>query len=183
MAKKVCISLLAVLAMVTVVLLWNSIITTSEMKDAQIEGLKGLSQAYYEMARYYLDGENDQQRILSLNNLHVHILLMLPIRERNVFRGGQDRILYALRQQSEALYDLVHIEGRGGTPELNTVFKQEMAESLLLLSLDIAQYVYVRDVSDRSQQSREAIISRAEVNIEIHRRWKEDKSDSLPGTQ
>lgn len=179
MAKKVCISLLAILTIVTLVLLWNLIITTKEMQNAEMEGLKGLGQAYYGMASYYLDGENDEQRILILNKtLHNQVLMMLPIRETNVFRGGQDSLINALRQQSEALYDLVYIEGSGGTPDLNIAFKQEMAEGLLLLSANINQYV-----SDRTQQSREAIISRAEANIEIHRRWMQEKRGSLPRTR
>ena len=174
MGKKVCISLLVFSTMVTSVLLWDLIITTNEIQDAAIEGLRGLSQAYHGMARYYLDGENDEQRILIWNKtLHNQVLMMLPIRGRILFREGQDSIVRSLRQQADVLYDFVYIEGSGGTPELNMAFKQEMSEGLLLLATNINQYI-----NDRSQQSREAIISRVEANIEIHRRWLKGKKEA-----
>ncbi|MDP3486916.1 MAG: hypothetical protein Q8S19_03150, partial [Bacillota bacterium] len=76
MAKKLCISLLVFSSIVTSVLLWDLIITTKEIQDAAMEGLKGLSQAYHGMARYYLDGENDEQRILIWNKtLHNQVLI------------------------------------------------------------------------------------------------------------
>lgn len=171
MAKKVCIIILALSTMVTLVLLWDLIITTNQIQNTVMEGLKGLSQAYHGMARYYLDGENDEQRILIWNKtLHNQVLMMLPIRGRVLFSEGQDSIVRSLWQQANVLYDYVYIEGSGGTPELNMAFKQEMSEGLLLLATNINQYI-----NDRSQQSREAIISRVEANIEVHRRWMKGK--------
>ena len=52
-------------------------------------------------------------------------------------------------------------------------FKQEMSEGLLLLATNINQYI-----NDRRQQSREAIISRVEANLEIHRRWLKGKKET-----